>query len=155
MKRWLWYLGVVIAVAALSGKASAGEDIGKLQPVQVVYVSCQQGYVVIETDTGDWGAGESLKDAMGNMQAAATGEIFLDTADHLLLSPECIGLLPALMEVLRPSCAVCLADGQPDLEQSGVFLQHHTPKVTLVRYRAGERDLQTLVTREGRMELVS
>jgi hypothetical protein len=142
-------------IAALSGKTAAGTDIAKLQPVQVVHLSCSEGQVVVRTDTGDWGMGETLKDALRNMMAASPQEIFLDTADYLLLSENCIDLLPAMMRYLRPSCAVCLSEGAPDMGQVGAFLQHHAPKATLVRYRAGVRQLQTLVTREGRMELVS
>jgi hypothetical protein len=56
---------------------------------------------------------------------------------------------------LRPSCGVCLEDGETDLEQVGLFLRQHTPEITLMKYRAGDRALQTLVTREGRMHLVS
>lgn len=155
MKRWLWYIGIVVAIAALGGKTSAGTDIAKLQPVQVVHLSCLEGQVLIETDTGDWGSGETLKDALNEMKASASREVFLDTADYLIVSQDCIDLLPAMMKQLRPSCNVCLENGQPDMAQVGAFLQQHTPEITLMEYRAGERQLQTLVTREGRMELVS
>ena len=155
MKRWLWYIGIIGVIAALGGKASAGTDVGKLQPVQVVRLSCPKGQVVIETDTGEWGTGESLKAAFEDMKAASVREVFLETADYLILSSDCIDLLPAMMKKLRPSCAVCLTEGQPDMAQVGAFLQHHAPHITLMRYRAGERQLQTLVSREGRMELVS
>ena len=155
MKRWLWYIGIIASVAALGGKPSAGTDIANLQPVQVIYLSCPEGEVCIETDTGDWGMGETLKDALEDMKSASSREVFLDTADYLLLSSECIDLLPAMMEKLRPSCAISLTDGGPDMEQAGAYLQQHTPTITLIKYRAGEDQLQTLVTREGRMELVS
>lgn len=155
MKRWFCYLALVVTIAALSGKTSAGQDIGKLQPVQTVILTASNGMVVIETDTGDVGAGKTPNDAVADMKASAAEEIFLETADYLLLSPECAGLMPAMMEHLRPSCSVCLMEGQPDMEQVGAFLEQHAPHMTLMRYRAGERDLQTLITQEGRMELVS
>lgn len=155
MKRWLWLIGAAVAVAVLSGNASPGKDVGKLQPVEVVYLACREGGVAIETDTGDLGIGANLAEAMEDMKAAAPGEVFLETADHLLLSPECIDLMPALMSILRPSCSVCLTEGAPDMEQVGLFLRVHRPRSTLARYRAGERGIETLVTGEGRMELVS
>ena len=155
MKRWLWYIGIVAAVAALSGKSPAGKDIGKLQPVQVVRLSCVQGQVCMKTDTGDVGIGEDLKSALADMKLSASSEIFLDTADYLIVSPACVDLLPAMMHYLRPSCAVCVEEGRPDMEQVGAYFQQHGPDVTLTRYRAGQRDLPTLVTREGRMHLVS
>lgn len=155
MKRWLWYVGIVAAVAALGGKTSAGQDIGKLQPVQTVYVTCANGMVIIQTDTGDWGAGEDLPAALVDMKAASAGEVFLETADYLVLSADCIRLLPAMMNDLRPSCGVCLAQGEPDLERAGTFFQRHAPSTTLMRWRAGEKSLQTLITQDGRMHLVS
>lgn len=155
MKRWLWYVVIIGVVAALSGKTSAGTDIGTLQPVQTVRLSCVRGQVCVETDTGDMGIGEDLKSALNDMKNSAVGEIFLDTADYLIVSPACVDLLPAMTTCLRPSCGVCLEDGETDLEQVGLFLRQHTPEITLMKYRAGEHALQTLVTREGRMHLVS
>lgn len=130
-------------------------DIGKLQPVQVVRLTCPRGQVRMETDTGDFGTGENLKEALIDMKQSAPAEVFLDTADYLIVSPGCIDLLPAMMKYLRPSCAVCVEDGKPDMEQVGLYLQQHSPDTTLMQYRAGQRDLPTLVTREGRMHLVS
>lgn len=155
MKRWLWYIGIIAVIAALSGKASTGTDIAKLQPVQVVHLTCPEGKVVLETDTGDWGTGETLKDALKDMKDAASREVFLDTADYLIVSQDCIDLLPAMMKQLRPSCSICLGEGRVDMTQVGTFLQQHAPEVTLMEYRAGDRQLQTLVTWEGRMKLVS
>lgn len=155
MKRWLWYIGIVAAVAALSGKTSAGTDIGKLQPVQVVRLSNPQGQVCMETDTGDFGVGENLKAALVDMKMSSSAEIFLDTADYLIISPGCVDLLPAMMQYLRPSCAVCIEEGKPDMEQVGIYLQQHSPTITLIQCRAGQCDLPTLVTREGRVSLVS
>lgn len=155
MKRWVWYVVIIGVVAALSGKSTAGEDIGTLQPVQTVRLSCVRGQVCMETDTGDVGVGEDLKSALEDMKGSASGEIFLDTADYLIISPACIDLLPAMNAYLRPSCAVCMEEGETSMEQVGLFLQQHTPETTLMKYRAGDRNLQTLVTREGRMHLVS
>lgn len=155
MKRWLWYVAVVGIVAALSGKAPAGEDIGTLQPVEVVRLSCVRGQVCMETDTGDIGVGEDMKAALEDMKRSAVGEIFLDTADYLVISPTCIELLPAMNDYLRPSCAVCMEEGETNMEQVGKYLQQHTPEITLMKYRTGEQKLQTLVTREGRMRLAS
>jgi hypothetical protein len=155
LKRWLWYIGIVVAVAVLSGKPSVGKDVGKLQPVQVVRLFCPQGRVCLETDTGDLGSGDSLKDALADMKNTTPGEVFLDTADFLIVSPECVDLLPAMMQYLRPSCSVCIEKGKPDMERVGLYLQNHSPDITLMQYRAGVRNLRTLATWEGRMCLVS
>lgn len=155
MKRLLWYLTAVAAVLFLSGAESAGMDIGKLQPVQVVLVAEESGTVLVSADTGEWGSGEDLAQAMKDLQTTSSLEVFLETADYLLISPNCEDLLPSMKDYLRPSCVVCVVEGQPDLMQVGQFLQRKKPKVTLLQYDAGERVLETLFIEEGRMYLVS
>ena len=155
MKKWLWYFAILAAAAFLGARSGPGQDVGKLQPVQVVCVYREVDAVVVQTDTGDWGVGDTFRAAAENMNAAATGEVFLETADHLLVAPDCIDLIGEAMELLRPSGSLCLMEGQPDLTQVGQFLQTHRPEATLARYRAGLCDLQTLKTENGRMTLVS
>lgn len=154
MKRWLWYGVIVLAVALLGGERSSGEDIGKLQPVQTVWLHCENGRLAVRTDTGETGSGDTVSQAFADLNAGAAGEIFLDTADYLLITEECETLLVPLMEYLRPSCSVCLTDGEPQLELTGSYLEIHPPEITLMKYSAGQRQLPTLVTREGRMRLV-
>lgn len=155
MKKWLWYLAVVAAVALLSGNSKSSTDVGKLQPVQVVRISSAGGQVIIETDTGNFGIGDTLKNAFENLKKTSSAQVFLDTADYLIIGKNCKELLPALMGYFRPACAVCLEQGAPDMELVGTFLEYHKPKLTLMHYQAGERKLPVLQTREGRMELVS
>lgn len=155
MKRWLICAAIVVAAALLSGKGTPGTDVGKIQPVQVVCVSGGADWVKIETDTGDMGTGSNLEQAFENMKAASSAEVYLDTAEYLLISQGCDGLISEMMAHLRPSCTVCVVDGEPDMEKVGEFLHQHEPQTTLMHYRAGKRELPTLEIREGRMELVS
>ena len=155
MNRWLWMPEALFVVAVLGSRPSAGTDVGKLQPVQVVCLARTNGNVMVCTDTGDCGTGADLKTAVEDMKACAAGEIFLETADHLLLMPDCLELLEEAAVLLRPSCTLCLLEGEPNLEQIGQFLDLHAPKVTLMEYRAGWGKLQTLKTTDGRMCLVS
>lgn len=155
MKKRLWLFAALLAAAILGRTPSAGMDVGKLQPVQVVCLARGEGNVSVWTDTGDWGAGPDLKAAVEDMKACAAGEIFLETADHLLLMPDCLELLEDAAALLRPSCSLCLLEGEPDMEQIGQFLALHAPTVTLMEYRAGWGQLQTLKTADGRMTLVS
>lgn len=155
MKRWLFYAAIIVAAALLSGKGTPGSDVGKLQPVQVVRVSAGADWVKIETDTGDLGAGSNLEQAFENMKATSSAKIFLDTAEYLLVPQGREELISEMMAYLRPSCTVCIVDGEPDMEKVGDFLHQHEPQTTLMHYRAGQQELRKLVIREGRMELVS
>lgn len=155
MRRWLWYAAALALILAVSSESYAGSDVGDLQPVQTVCVSKRSGMVVIETDTGERGAAPTVCDAFENMKDTAPSRLFLDTAEYLLISPECEGLLPELVRYLRPSCCVCLAGGEVDLPQVGQFLKIHRPERTLMEYRAGIRDIPIIKVYDGRMELVS
>ena len=155
MNEWVHY-GLLFALIALfGGKSEQGSDVGKLQPVQVVRVSSDAGAVQIETDTGDFGSGISLKEALEDLEKTSSAEVFLDTADYLIVTKECKGLLSALTRELRPSCAVCVEDGKTDMEQVAAFLEYHKPKVTLMHCKAGQQKFPILRTNGGRMELVS
>lgn len=154
MKRWLWLAAGALAVAALSGQRSAGTDVGHLQPIQVVRVTRAEK-IVIDTDTGELGMGQTLPDAFENLGNTAPGQVFLDTAEYLILAPDCVALLPELNRYLRPSCRVCLEEGGADIAKAGAYLEAHPPSVTLAQWRAGEDNLPALITLEGRMELVS
>lgn len=155
MKKYLRYGLMALVVLFFGAESSGGKDIGKLQPVQVVCMSRIGDELLLQTDTGDQGRGHTPQEALADMKSAAAGEIFLDTAEFLLLTPDCLDILDEMGAVLRPSCSLCLMEGEPNLEQIGQFLALHTPKLTLMEYRAEPGQLQTLKTTDGRMTLVS
>ena len=155
MKKSLWMILGLFVVAALGSEPSAGVDVGKLQPVQTVCMSREGETVTVWTDAGDRGTGKDLKTAVEDMKRYASAEIFLDTADHLLIAPECLEVIEEGITIFRPSCSLCLMDGEPDLQKVGQYLQIHAPTVTMARYLAGLHQLKTLKTVDGRMTLVS
>lgn len=155
MKKWLFFLACFAAVALLGGEGLAGRDVAKLEPVQTVCLSSEGGKIVLQTDTGAKGQGESLEAALHHLQETTAGFAFLDTADYLLVTESQRQLLPQLEELLRPSCRICRVSELPDLELVGAFLQIHQPEVTLKDYLAGQQTLQTLLVGEEEMRLVS
>lgn len=154
MKRWAYFVLAVLAVAWLSGKGVSGTDVAKLQPVQVVWVKAEEELIVVTADSGDQGSGTDLHSAIQDLKDSAPAEVFLDTAEYLLIAEHCTGLLPQLMDYLRPSCMVCRTEGEPDFSLVSQFLQIHQPDSTLQKYRVGITELPILKTTEGRMELV-
>lgn len=142
---------MAVASLFLGGR---GEDVARLEAVKTVEISCQNGAVVIKTDTGAVGVGGSLREAFDDLEETATGTVFLETAEYLLITPECRGLLDALWTYLRPSCAVCLLEGSGDLEKAGEYLDAHKPDTTLMDCRAGEEKLPRLLIQEERMWIV-
>lgn len=150
------YGALAIVVALLfSFSRSAGVDVAKLHPVEVLSVTHGDDQIQIQTDTGASGRGNDLKTAIENLHHTTSAVVFLDTAEYLLIDGAEEALLPELMQYLRPACGVCLLEGEASLDTIARYLRIHTPAVTLLKYRAGITNLQTLMINEEGMVLVS
>lgn len=153
MKRWLWLAAGLAMVLAVGSEQYRGQDVGELKPVQVVRILSEDDRIIVETDVGAWGDGETVAEAFETMEKTASGRLFWDTAEYLLIDPGCEAVLEEMWAYLRPSCSVCVGVGEMDLTKVGGFLRTHPPKVTLAAYRAGDQELALLRAVDGRMEL--
>ena len=135
MKKWLYLLGAVAAIGLLSRLPHPARDISELKPVRVVYLYMDGKTLCVETDTGDSGSGKDLAETAADLRSRTNGEIFLETAEFLILSPE-IAVTDSFYRYLRPGCRVCRAEDPPDLETVADYLTAHPPPMTLVRLRA-------------------
>ena len=154
MKKWAFFLACFGVVAALSGEGLAGQDVATLEPVQTVYIALEDKKIVLQTDTGAEGSGESVAFAIENLHETTAARVFLDTADYLLVESKLQQWIPSFQDLLRPSCRICLVQGDPDMEQVGAFLKIHKPKIAMKDYLAGDRKLPTLKSGEEGMLLV-
>lgn len=154
MKRWLLLIGALAAVIFLSTSNRAGTDVAKLRPVQALWMFTSDGWVVVQTESGEMGVGVDFASAVDHMEDAADRQIFFKTAEYLLLTEDALPQIDQAAQFLRPSCVVCLTDGAPVLENAAQFLEHHRADVTLQQFRADGRKLPTLKTVEERMNLV-
>ncbi len=152
MRRWLLYaLALAIAFAVSPFTAT---DVGKLRPVEVVRLTQRGGQVLLQTDTGDEGIGEDVDAALENLKESTAGDIFLETADHLLVEPGCAAWIKPLSMHLRPSCSICWQTGELELEDAAEFLSIHRPQMTLQAWRGGNGKIPSLRIQKERMELV-
>ena len=135
MKKWLVFAAVVTSVAILSRRPHPARDVARLEPVQAVYIYQKNGTLCIETDTGAAGSGYTLTEAAADLKASASGEIFLDTAEFLLIDPE-VTITADFHTVLRPTCGVTFTTAPPDLQATADYLTIHQPSVTLLELRA-------------------
>ena len=135
MKKWLYLAAVLTAVGILSRLPHPAKDIAKLKPVRAVYLYMELEKLHIETDTGDSGSGTTLAEAYSDMRSGADGEIFLDTAEFLILDPA-ICVTEDFFRLLRPACKVVYSERKPDLKAVSDYLAIHTPKTTLAHLRA-------------------
>lgn len=151
MKKWIWLL--FPAVLLLGRVEHSGTDISRLDPVEVIRVTVEDG-VTIETDTGAVGIGSDLENAVADLHASSPKTVFLDTAQYLILSGDWERYLPALTDLLRPACRVCVGQGEMDLSEAAAYLDTHSSETRLIDCRAGEYRLMTFYYKEGRGRLV-
>ena len=146
MKTWVAAL-LAAAAVILPRLGSPGTELGMLEPVELVQVVCRGTTVELRTDTGDSGTGETLARAVEDLKARSSREVFLETADFLLLwgeaEPE------ELAEFFRPACSVCLGEPDTDLRKAAAYLRRHSPDRTLGEWQAGLPREQKLIMENG------
>lgn len=150
MKRWILYVLVFAVVSVFGALPFHGTDIGELAPVEIVWLTQEDGNVGVFTDTGDWGWGVDVLSALDNLKATAPGTVFLDMADYLIVQRGSEKLLEQVYHILRPSCMICVGEDMPDMEQVSGFLRAHEPEVTLRQYQNGSVELPSLTVENGR-----
>lgn len=150
MKRILWAAALASAVWVLPRLSHPAVDVGKLEPVETVLLRIGENEIVVYTDTGAAGNGRTLKEAWEELRSTAGAEVFPDTASKLLIWGDPAVCRKEILEMFRPSCLVCRAEGWIDPESATRYLSVHKPRLNLNRLRAGEEDWQTLKMEEGR-----
>ena len=102
-----------------------------------LYLYMDGAAMTIETDSGDSGTGADLEAAYADLRNNADREIFLDTAEFLILDPN-VPITEDFYELLRPTTQVVCSAEKPDLETISDYLAIHPPGVTLAKLRANE-----------------
>ena len=145
MKRWIFFAAALAAVVLMPART---KDVGELLPLELLSIYKNNNQIHVETDTGEAGVGDTLED----LKATAPGEVFLETADYLIVTKDTVDLLPQLTEVLRPATEVCLGINADT--QAAAFLSAHKPGVTLKDCRSSGQALPRLIKTEERYRLV-
>ena len=135
MKKWGIFL-VLLTLWLLPGQ---GKDAAGLIPVEVVRVAIQNGQVQIKTDTGQTGIGADWTEAVQDLRAGAAGEVFLDTADVLLVGPGAENILNQLEGDIRPGCGVYRYNGEDVTEETAAYLRAHPSRTDFLEALAGKK----------------
>ena len=122
MKRVILYCILLAVVTVIPIKHL---DVGDLEPVQAVWIYLQEEKVVLQTDTEDAGTGESVKDALKDLEENCLGIIYLDTAEYLLVAEDALTLIPELKQHLKGSVRVCSWDGKGSVEDAARYMDAH------------------------------
>ncbi len=138
MKKSLLLTAALAAAALLLRMPHPARDVAKLLPVQTIYIYIEEGQLRIETDTGNRASGTTLAAAAEVLKADAPGELFLDTAQFLILHPD-VPITEEFHCLLRPTCKVVYTIDSPDLKEATQYLTNHKPDLTLSQIRANDQ----------------
>ena len=149
MKKLLLYILLLGAALILPVE---GTDVGKLLPVELVQLDKMGDAVVISTDAGATGTGETVKAAIRDMEKTTAGIVFLDTADYLLVTESAMEEVESIKEHLKPSVRVCIQRVEMNLKDAAAYLSVHRPEHQL-RSCQDPQSLQILTEENGKVIL--
>lgn len=154
---WKKTAGAILVVAALwvlSRLPHPATDIGKLEPVSIVQLTRTDSGIRVDTDSGAWGEGMTLANAVEQLKRASSKAVFLETADKVLISGNIRDYWEEIYGLFRPACQICWVIGSPDLKEAGQYLSIHPTDQTLGQLRGGLGKREILILSEGRGILV-
>lgn len=135
MKRILLY-ALLMAAALLAPVERA--DVGKLRPIETVSVYRENDWVVLRTDTDDVGIGTTAIQALKNMKDSASGIIYLDTAEYLLIDKEAQDVAEELRDVLKGKVQLCLATKEIEPLDATKYLSAHGGLPQMRNWKTGQ-----------------
>lgn len=144
---------VALGVILLNPQNPERKELTQLLPVKVMYAERNDGFCRILTDEGLQGTGKNMKDAIYNIEQAASGKLLYETAEFLLIPMGQEALIPETLSYLRPSCKVCLVKGKVELEDVAEYLKSHSYTTTIRKWVNGAEKMAVLTCKDGRMAL--
>lgn len=130
----LW-LGAGLLCLCLFASAPKS-DLGQLQPVRLVQVTSSGQMLHLRTDTGLYGEGVDFASALKDLYRTSPGEVYLQTADYLLVTAVTVKYLEELKSVLRPGTEVAQIACVVDAERAAAFLSAHPGGLPLRKAQA-------------------
>lgn len=132
-------LAAMAALVVLFGLPFRAWKTGALLPVQTVQVQRQEDGIHILTEAGE-ARGRDVHAAVQALCAAAPGQVFVETAQYLVLCGGVSGAEIAASGLLRPNVQVYRAQHLRDPELLRPWLAAHESDVTLAElWRKEER----------------
>lgn len=145
-------VGLLVLVLLLFPSREAAE-VGRLEPVQLLYLYREGDRLILAGDTGSRGEGATLAEAVKDLKQTAPGTLFLETADFLVVTGDTETLLPEMGIWLRPSAEAVVTEDPLDPGMAAEYLSAHPPEMTLHQIRTAGGTLPKLSCREARFHL--
>ena len=139
MKKLVFVLLAAGALGALGLLPFQAVDAAKLLPVKTVIVTKSGDEYTVDIGAGVQAVGRSLREALDRLREEVTGEVFLPTAEQVILTEPADGALEAVAEEreFRPAAGIYRTpDHFPDPAALGDYLDTHASNVTILEVRA-------------------
>ena len=149
MRRAMIYSGLLAAALLLP---SGGKELGKIKPVETLLIKAEKGQIILRTDTEDLGIGNTVEEAMCDLEKTTAGRIYPDTTLYLLVDETAEENIEALKAYLKGSTRLCIVEGDVDLQEAGEYLGTHKPGIKLKKWKKGG-SLQHLRNYRGKMKI--
>ena len=111
-------------------------NVADLQPVRAVQVSREGDRITLETDLGQKGSGESLKDALNNLKRNSVGIVYLKTTEYLLVTNKAENLLVELGGYFGRNTRVYIGNASGQIAETAQYLSVHGHLPKLKKYLA-------------------
>ena len=121
MKGWIVTALVLIL---LYGLPFPKHNTAKLLPIRCVQAQREGNMIHILSEAGE-GYGRTWEEAVKNLEANASGEIFFDTAEQAVFSDPGLAVEAALSGDLRPGAEVFFRRGMEDPEVLYEYYSQH------------------------------
>jgi hypothetical protein len=127
MKGWL--LGALVLIL-LYGLPFTKHDTGKLLPILCLQAQREGDRIHILSEAGE-GYGKTWQEAVTDLRANASGEVFFDTAEQAVFSDPRLAVEAARSGELRPGAGVFLRQGLEDPRELYAFYSQHGSDVKI------------------------
>lgn len=131
-----WGKLFLVGILVLELLPSAGREISRLRPAELLYITEISSGFRICTDTGDLGEGMTIAEAAENLRQTAPGEVFLDTVTLVVVDEKAQESLPELRKHLRSCVRICRSEGEIDPKAAAEYLTAHMPERRLADWEA-------------------
>ncbi len=113
-------------------------DIAKLMPVDAVALYREAGYVVLETNTGARGRGETCNTALQALKKSVAKVVYLDTATTLLVSEEALLYVDGMRPLLKQGVNVYICKAEGQVEDMAKYMKVHGTPTKLREWKTSE-----------------
>ena len=135
--RKIWILPIAAVLLSVFGFSPfKTTDVARLAPVQTMVITASAGVVQVDCGEKLTGQGADLERALADLKSGAEGEVFLATAQQIVVSGDEV-LWEQLLryEGLRPAARLYQAQTPPKAQEVTEFLLRDKNEATLLELR--------------------